>query len=85
MMIIRILLIVLQKAESQRILILLGGDKAPQSRNPTVSLLHKDPGTGRKMLKSQVTHTAKTLNLFYESFITAYSALRNPRSQSADL
>lgn len=37
--IIRVLLIELQKAQSQRTLILLGGDKASGSRNPTVSLL----------------------------------------------
>jgi len=67
MVIIRVLLIELQKAQSQRTLILLGGDKASQSRNPTVSLLQGYRGGGvcffffpfffgRETLKSQVTH-----------------------------
>lgn len=93
-MIIRVLLIELQKARSQRILILLGGDKASQSRNPTVSLL-QGYRKGlflpflfffrRETLKSQVTHGEDVKSFLWIIYYTAYSALRNPRSQSADL
>lgn len=94
-MIIRVLLIELQKAQSQRTLILLGGDKASQSRNPTVSLLQGYRGGvcffffpfffGRETLKSQVTHGQDVKSFLWIIYYTAYSALRNPRSQSADL